>query len=37
MGNRKKFWGLLAGIIALEFLLFAVIGWKLTSIGIGPR
>jgi len=32
MGNRKKFWGLLAGIIALEFLLFAVIGWKLTSI-----
>jgi DNA polymerase-3 subunit epsilon len=32
MGNRKKFWGLLAGIVVLELLLFTLLGWWLTSI-----
>ncbi len=36
MGNRSKFWQLLAGIIILEFLLFTGIIWRITSLFHDP-
>jgi DNA polymerase-3 subunit epsilon len=36
MGNRKKFWALLIGIIVLECLIFGLIGWQIGVITEDP-
>ncbi len=36
MGNRKKFWALLVGIIVLECVIFGLIGWRIAVLTEDP-
>ncbi len=36
MGNRKKFWALLVGIIVLECVIFGLIGWRIAALTDDP-